>query len=309
MTDSLTTCVWLISYNHEAFIAQSIESVLMQKTNFNYHLIIGEDCSTDRTREICQSYAKKYPEKITLHLSQKNIGANQNAKIIYKACFESGAKYVAILEGDDYWTDPYKLQKQVDFLENDNKAILVFHNALKLFSDGKTSRFNTYDKTRFDSNDLWNQWLIPTASVLYRNIPLDHPDWFWKSTHGDLGLFLLLGEHGDFGCINEVMCVYRIHETGVTSSDFKSIDHKLKHIEQLKAMDCHFNLKFHKQIAKRLISYYLSASYLLARKGNKKKVIKLIQKSLGLKFYQTLKNQYFYKTLFYLLFSWNLKNL
>lgn len=115
--------VWMITYNHEKFIAQAIDSVIMQKTNFDYEIVIGEDCSTDRTREIVLEYKAKHPDKFKLLLQEKNVGMMQNFIVTLKTC---NGKYIALLEGDDYWTDPLKLQKQVDFLQ----ANLVFGKSL-----------------------------------------------------------------------------------------------------------------------------------------------------------------------------------
>ena len=119
--------VWMVTYNHEKFIEQAIESVLAQKTNFSYKLYIGEDFSTDNTRALCQKLKNTNPEKIELFLNKKNIGATANGVQMYQKCFESNSKYIALLEGDDYWTDPYKLQKQVDFLEKNESYSLSFH--------------------------------------------------------------------------------------------------------------------------------------------------------------------------------------
>jgi len=106
--------VYMITYNHESYIAQAIEGIMMQQTDFPIELVIGEDCSTDRTREICLEYQDKYPEIIRLLLPEKNIGIYKNSKSTFIEC---KGKYIAICEGDDYWTDPLKLQKQVYFLE------------------------------------------------------------------------------------------------------------------------------------------------------------------------------------------------
>ncbi|MCF6185625.1 MAG: glycosyltransferase, partial [Bacteroidales bacterium] len=110
----MTVSILMLTYNHEKFIAQAIESVLMQKVSFNYELIIGDDCSQDNTQKIIREYQKKHPDIIKPVLRTKNIGANNNFVDIFK---KATGKYIALLEGDDYWTDPNKLQKQVDFLE------------------------------------------------------------------------------------------------------------------------------------------------------------------------------------------------
>lgn len=114
--------IFMMTFNHEEFISEAIEGVLMQKTNFDYEIVIGEDCSTDNTREIILSYQKKYPGKFKLLLHEKNIGAVANQMAIFQACV---GKYIALCEGDDYWTDPLKLQKQVDFLEGNPEYGLV----------------------------------------------------------------------------------------------------------------------------------------------------------------------------------------
>lgn len=106
--------VKMITYNHEPYIAQAIEGVIMQETDFPIELIIGEDCSTDRTREIVLDYQKKHPDIIRVITSEKNVGMQKNSFRTNKAC---RGKYIAICEGDDYWIDPLKLRKQVDFLE------------------------------------------------------------------------------------------------------------------------------------------------------------------------------------------------
>lgn len=118
--------VQMVTYNHEKYVEQAIESVMMQKTSFRYKLIIAEDYSTDRTREICIELQNKYPDKIDLLLNSRNLGVTLNALQVHKACIASGAKYVAICEGDDYWTDQYKLQKQVSFLETQPSYAIVF---------------------------------------------------------------------------------------------------------------------------------------------------------------------------------------
>src|SRR5574344_2319007 len=104
-----------ITYNHEPFIAKTIEGVLMQQVKFPIELIIAEDCSTDGTRAICQQYAEQYPDLIRLITSESNVGAIANER---RAMLAARGKYIAFCEGDDYWTDPLKLQKQVDFLES-----------------------------------------------------------------------------------------------------------------------------------------------------------------------------------------------
>ena len=118
--------VKMITYNHEPYIAQAIEGVLIQDTDFPIELVIGEDCSTDRTREIVLDYQKHYPKIIRLITSEKNVGAKENGYRTEQAC---RGKYIAFCEGDDYWHQPLKLQKQVDFLESNPDYGMVHSNA------------------------------------------------------------------------------------------------------------------------------------------------------------------------------------
>jgi len=123
--DSPLVSVLMITYNQEDYIAEAIESILQQICNFQYEIVIGEDYSTDSTRRIVEEYVERYPNKTRLITSEFNIGMVPNFLRTINAC---KGKYVAICEGDDYWTDPYKLQKQVDFLENNKKFVLVHTN-------------------------------------------------------------------------------------------------------------------------------------------------------------------------------------
>jgi len=121
MTEPLVS-VKMITYNHAPYIAQAIEGVLQQKTNFPYELVIGEDCSTDGTRQIVFDYQKKYPAIIRVITSDQNVGMSKNSHLTTKAC---RGKYVAFCEGDDYWHHPDKLQKQADCLESHPEYGLV----------------------------------------------------------------------------------------------------------------------------------------------------------------------------------------
>ena len=117
-----------ITYNHEQYIHQCIEGILAQKTSFPVEYIIADDCSTDGTRAICEEYARNYPDIIRLVSSSANVGAVENEQ---RAFLAAKGKYIATCEGDDYWTDPLKLQKQVDFLESHPEYSVCFHRFKK----------------------------------------------------------------------------------------------------------------------------------------------------------------------------------
>lgn len=200
----------MITYNHEYYILKAIESVLNQKTEFDFNIIIGEDCSTDRTREILIQYQKKYPEKIHLILHKHNIGSINN---FIETLQKANSKYIAFCEGDDYWIDPLKLQKQVDFLEAKSGYSLCFHNALILYDDKSRppKYFCSKDQKKVSTvKDVIKKWFIPSASMVLRKeniMPL--PGWFQEIYNGDYALHLLLANKGKIGYIDEVMSVYR----------------------------------------------------------------------------------------------------
>jgi glycosyltransferase involved in cell wall biosynthesis len=149
--NSPTVSILMVTYNHEKYIRNAIEGVLIQKTKFPIELIIGEDHSTDSTREICKEYESKYREVIRILDSEKNIGGLPN---FIKSLAECNGRYVALCEGDDYWTDPYKLQKQVDFLEYHKEYALVCTNKKVLLGDAFFDDQKKVSKNSLEVEDL-----------------------------------------------------------------------------------------------------------------------------------------------------------
>lgn len=195
--NDILVAIWMVTYNQEAYIEQAVESVMMQITDFRYKLFIGEDCSTDKTREICIALQEKYPDKIELILNEKNIGGNLNAKNIYNACFNSGAQYIAMLEGDDYWTDANKLQKQVEVLEKNPECNICFTDKSKLYIDKLIKDNNKNIQIKTDFLELIKGNYIATVTVLFRK-PKEFvlPDWFSQLKIGDWPLYLILLKDG-----------------------------------------------------------------------------------------------------------------
>jgi glycosyltransferase involved in cell wall biosynthesis len=209
--------VLMLTYNHERFIEQAIKSVLMQVTNFPIELVIGEDCSTDGTREIVKRYAAVYPQIVRPLLHEKNIGVHANLDAVLNSCTGS---YIATLEGDDYWTSPHKLQKQVDFLELHPDHTLCGTRFVNIQGDNPTttSDESPAEKESGTLEDLlrWNYLL--TCTVVYRaGLVPTLPDRFKKVRNPDMVFWALLAEHGRVGFINEVMAAYRLHNGGVWS--------------------------------------------------------------------------------------------
>jgi len=204
----------IISYNQEKFIAQCLESVINQVTNFTYEIVIGDDCSTDKTFEICRRYANQYPDKIKLLKRIKNLGMIGNWVNTLSEC--SGT-YIALCEGDDYWTDNYKLQKQFDLLENNSELSFCFHKAYR-FDVQNANRNKLYpdDTTKLvlDEKDFFKISTIPTASVFFRN-QIKFPSLI--HSHADMILYATLLTVGKAGFIVDKMSEYRLHSDGVSS--------------------------------------------------------------------------------------------
>lgn len=205
----------VITYNHEHFIRETLDNILAQKTTFSYEVILGEDCSTDNTRAICIEYKNKFPDIIRLRLPETNMGSMNNWLENLSNC---KGKYIALCEGDDYWTDEYKLQKLIDFLESHPDYVMCGH-AHKTTFDNKTFQEHYGSKEEYTIEDiLSDSWSIMTASIVYRNHSFKFPTWFKTIKNGDMGLQMLLATKGKIHFINEIMSVYRIHPGGISAT-------------------------------------------------------------------------------------------
>jgi glycosyltransferase involved in cell wall biosynthesis len=210
--------VCIIAYNHEKYIRDAIEGVLMQKVNFEYELIIGDDCSTDNTRKILLEYQSKYPSKVKLLLHEKNLGflGKKNHIEILK---NSTGKYIAQLDGDDYWTYENKLQQQIDFLEQNHDFAICFHKA-RWFIENNPDYYREYPAsqktvTTIETLSLEGNY-IPTSSIVFRN-KFDFnkiPSWIYEDISGDWAFNHLMAQYGKIYFIDEIWSLYRVHEKG-----------------------------------------------------------------------------------------------
>lgn len=212
--------VFMMAYNHEKYISEAIEGVLMQNTNFDFDIVIGEDCSTDNTRQIILDYQRKYPGKFKLLLHKENIGAMANQQAVFSVCT---GKYIAMCEGDDYWTDPYKLQKQVDFLESNHEFGLV-HTQFKIFEQ-KSGVFSQGPQNRqhVDLFRLLGGNAISSLTVCFRRelivsylkeIRPNDKKWIM----GDYPLWIYIAGNSKIGFIPEYTAVYRKLEESASNS-------------------------------------------------------------------------------------------
>jgi len=204
------------TYNHRKYINQCLDSILNQNTNFEYEILLSEDNSSDNTRDICIKYANKFPKKIKLYLHNRKNNIKISGNPTGRYCFvwnllKAKGKYIAICEGDDYWTDPNKLQKQVDFLEANVDYSICYHNIQDLYEKMvKDSRLNRPENTILSILDLARGNFIQTVSIVFRNKISNYPDFFLKTPVGDYPLYMLLAEIGKIYCIAENMAVYRV---------------------------------------------------------------------------------------------------
>jgi glycosyltransferase involved in cell wall biosynthesis len=269
-TPLLSVC--LITYNHENYIRQAIESVLMQKVNFDWELIIAEDCSTDTTRAIVLEYKEKHPDFIKLILQEKNVGPAKNWLDLIEA---PKAKYIAYFEGDDYWTDPLKLQKQVDFLEKNEEYGICFHNVEQQNSlnEFKTTIIPGYIVNRVLSiQDYILENKTASCSMIFRGEFFKSiPKWFNELPYGDLGLVLIVLKNSNKKAmiLSDIMGVYRVHPGGIHGKYLKdnkaiiktSIQHLdfIKKIEKYLLFDMEYKAEIYikkKMTLVHLISYY-----------------------------------------------------
>jgi|ERR1051326_7839717 glycosyltransferase involved in cell wall biosynthesis len=256
--------VLIITYNHEAYVSQALESVLMQQTNFDYEVVIGDDCSTDRTRKIVIDFQRRYPNQIRLLLPNNNLGMHNNYIETLKACT---GKYVAVLEGDDYWTTSDKLQKQADFLDAHPGSAICFHNVEAFYEDNRSSPWNLCPKDQkaiSTLEDLLVANFIPTCTVMFRNgLIREFPQWVYTLMMIDWPLHIFNAQHGDIGYLNEVMSVYRIHPNG-TFSMKSNIVHQLEFLKMYEWLNNYLPSEYHSIIKNRMFScwFNLTMAYL-----------------------------------------------
>ena len=233
--DDCAVTVCCITYKHEEYIAQALESFVRQKTNFRYRVFVGEDRGGDGTADIVLEYAKKYPDIIVPFIREQNMGAQAN---LIDLCSRANSPYIAFCEGDDYWTDEYKLQKQFDYMQaNEDKRICFTRVEIsapedwflnKWFKPDRTGRLifpecePAYKKTKMTVDCRDCVWVFPahTSSVFYRwNYDLTYPDWYFTGIIGDHPLFLMQLGEGKAQMLPDVTSVYRRSNVGVFMSD------------------------------------------------------------------------------------------
>lgn len=260
----MSACV--IAYKHEQFIGDALNGALSQQLDYPYEIIVGDDRSPDNTLEVARSFAEN-DVRIQILERETNLGMHANWRSTIAAC---KGNYIAMIEADDYWKDPMKLQKQVDLLESRPDLAACFHYAdvqyeSTLQSDSPLER--TLDKTEFTIEDvILRKWFVPTASVVFRRSMLHDLNWTDGLSSIDVPLLLSVTQHGGLALIPERMGVYRIHPGGVSEATWgmrqKTVEFSSNQI--FERFDKVTNGKYRTTIDQRLTNNYIS----LLKKNN-----------------------------------------
>lgn len=234
------------TYNHRAFIRQCLDGFMMQKTKFQFEILIHDDASTDGTQNVVQEYEERYSDIIKpIYQTENQYSKEISVNLSYNYPRARG-KYIAFCEGDDYWTDSDKLQKQVDFLESHSDYVMCSH-CYKLYfqreermDDEIRPISNLLDGMSYDLSFLTRGgWLFQPLSVVFRKSALDLNKFLKYAIHIDAVLFYALLKEGKGYCMPDVMGVYRIHDAGVWSG----LNLNRQRIFSLKAREAIYNIE------------------------------------------------------------------
>lgn len=238
-THTVMVSIRCTAYNHEKFIRDALEGFVMQKTNFRFEAIVHDDASTDGTAAIIHEYAEKYPDIIKPIYETENQYSKGDGSIrrIMDEAMSPEAKYIAYCEGDDYWTDPLKLQKQVDFMESHAEYSMCFHRVIEHFHDNSLPDriFALTESRDYTGLEIYDNWIIQTASILIRKEILTTNIYKKaiqnrKFAYGDILIFLSCASCGKVHGMVDVMSVYRRHQGGITYDlSYRNIKRNLKH--------------------------------------------------------------------------------
>ena len=272
------------AYNHVQFIRQCLDGFVMQKATFHFEVLIHDDASMDGTQDIIREYEVKYPE-IIKPIYQK---VNQYSKgIPIGVTFNmprAQGKYIAVCEGDDYWTDPYKLQKQVDFLESHPDYVMCSHRFDQYYEDRhrlEKEKDDTFQGADYDlQNLIGGKWFTQTLTVMYRRSALDLKRYERYGMSMDIILFYELLKHGKGYCFPEAMGVYRYHNGGVWSE----VSQNQRRLVEFKARLAIYNAEQSDMAAMFLLYQFakaMSRRWMLEQWRMMVKVLRILKKHYG----------------------------
>ena len=270
-----------ITYNHAPYIKKCLDGFLMQKTNFEIEILIHDDASTDGTEQIIRDYEKKHPTifKPLYETENQWLKGRRGSKVFNFP--RSRGKYIALCEGDDYWTDPYKLQKQVDFLENNPDFVISFtdYNQTVEGSNSITNKTNLCDKETLSIDDLLVNNYVSTLTCIFRNnLFKEFPIGYNKLKVGDWPLHVLNARYGKIKYHKGwTTGVYRIHEGGVWSGEDKLTKY-IAYAEVHEFFKEVLEKKYHNQIIQKLVDYYYYAASTLLERNDQNAAKEVIEK-------------------------------
>lgn len=267
-TRDLMVTIRCLVYNQAPYLRQCLDGFVMQQTNFRFEAIVHDDASTDGSADIIREYAEKYPDIIKPIIETENQYSKHDGSIRRIMNAHTHGKYVALCEGDDYWIDPLKLQKQVDFMDDNAEYSMCFGCAIEHFDDEcKEDRlFSQIEVRDYNGVELFKQWIVPTATVLFRSdimtskIYTDRIVGNKRLMYGDTPLFLCCAMYGKIRGFSDILSVYNRHDGGATRQNVSSrvLENRVYHIMELENI---FSSLLNGQ-SKKLISYYACLSFL-----------------------------------------------
>ncbi|MGI4862761.1 MAG: glycosyltransferase family 2 protein [Janthinobacterium lividum] len=269
----------VLAYNHERFIGQALDGILNQQVDFDYEILIGEDCSTDRTRALVQEYEHRYPGRLRPFYRSHNVGPGAN----FKACWaECTGQYIAVLDGDDYWTSPDKLAQQVACLDAEPEISFCFHYVEKIREQQPEAIL--FPPRTTQTHYFFSDFLVcchaQTGSLLLRNGCRTLPDWLFTTYPIDFPLMVLYAEVGPARLLPTVMSRYRLHMASTWSSTpYQQNEERFR--AMYSQLATHYASTQHANLLKRtLCGVYLAAAdnYLL-RYGMPRKAAQLLRKA------------------------------
>ena len=292
--NTLMLSVFMLTYNQVNYVEKAILSILSQKTNYSFQIVIGDDCSTDGTKEIIRAYAQKYPNIIKAIFWPKNLGLIENYIFTYKEC---EGKYISICDGDDYWIDNQRIQRQVDFLESNKDFGIIYGRNYNLLENQRLIQGSGNTRNEFGFNDLILKNFIPSVTVMFRKVKMHDTmkAWIKQFPYGDWPTYLLVCNNGSkIYFEDKFLAVYRRYG-GVS---FRLRQDHLKVIKiNYQIVNCIFKDKIFKNnkkaIKKSLIehklaialNYFKQRSYMLSLKWGIDPFIKNPLRVLKLYFY------------------------
>ncbi len=253
--------VLIITYNQQRFIRKAIDSALAQETSFPIEILVGDDFSSDGTREIIQEYERQHPGLVKGVLHPRNMGKNGGINFLETLKLATG-EYYALMDGDDYWTNTHKLQKQADFLDAHSDYSTVFHNAVITYEDGTPEHLLNGPETKpfFTIDDLIGEeeiWFMATSSTMYRNSIREYPAWFKESVSGDIPRLILKAKQGKIGYLPDVMSVYRKNQGGTSFTDkYDDVAFLRNRIAMYEAINQELGGKYDLPLKRNIARYY-----------------------------------------------------